>query len=66
VAVTNAIEAGRLSPSRSVSDFDKIDRSFEAAALEALERFRYAPVFVDGVATPIENVKTRVSFRIED
>jgi len=64
--VITAMQTGRSPRSRSVSDFDKIDRSFEAAALEALERFRYAPVFVDGVATPIENVKTRVSFRIED
>lgn len=64
--VITAAQTGRLSRSRSISDFDEIDLSFEAAALDALERFRYAPMFVDGVATPIENVKTRISFTIED
>jgi len=65
--VINAAQKGR-SPSRnrSIDVFDEADSSFEVAALEAIERFRYAPMFVDGVATPIENVKTRISFRIED
>lgn len=44
----------------------KEDRSFEAAALVALLRFRYAPMFVDGKAMPVDNVKTRISFAIED
>lgn len=64
--VITVARTGRSSRSRTVRDFDETDLSFEAAALEALERFRYAPMFVDGVATPIENVKTRVSFRIDD
>ena len=38
--------------------------SFEIAALAAVERFRYAPRFVDGVPVPVENVKVRVSFKL--
>jgi len=64
--IIDTVQTGRPSRPRNVRDFDKSDLSFEAAALDALERFRYAPVFVDGVATPIEDVKTRISFRIED
>lgn len=41
-------------------------RSFEGAALAALERYRYAPRFVDGVAVPVEGVTTRVSFQLAD
>jgi len=44
----------------------KTERSFEAAALDAVGRFRYAPKFVDGVAVPVEDVKTRISFEIEN
>ncbi len=64
--VITAAQTGRSFRSRTIYDFDETDLSFEAAALDALERFRYAPMFVDGVATPIENVKTRISFRIAD
>ncbi len=39
-------------------------RSFERAALEAVERFRYAPKFVDGQAVTTENVRTRITFKI--
>ncbi len=50
----------------SMFQSSKEDRSFEAAALEALERFRYAPMFVDGKAVEVDNIKTRISFAIED
>lgn len=40
-------------------------RSFERAALEAVERFRYAPKFVDGQAVSTDNVRTRISFKID-
>jgi len=64
--VITATQTGRPTPhSRSVYH-DQAGRSLEAAALEALERFRYAPRFVDGVATSVENVRTRISFEIED
>lgn len=39
-------------------------RSFEAAALAALERYRYAPRFVDGVAVPVDDVKIRIDFEL--
>lgn len=52
--------------SRNVWGRDESDQSFEAAALEVVERFRYAPMFVDGVATPIEKVTVRINFKIED
>jgi len=39
--------------------------TFDAAALDAVRRFRYAPKFEDGVAVPVENVKARISFKIE-
>lgn len=42
------------------------DSSFDAAALAAVKRFRYAPRFVDGQATSVANVKTRLTFRIAD
>lgn len=40
------------------SDFDK-------AAMDAVERFRYAPKFEDGEAVAVAGVKTRISFAIE-
>ena len=40
-------------------------RDFEAAALRAVQRFRYAPSFVDGEAVETDGVKTRITFRIE-
>lgn len=64
--VITAAQTGRSASHSRFGYYDKADRSFEVAALEALERFRYAPRFVDGVATPVENVKTRISFRIDD
>lgn len=42
------------------------DRSFNAAALAAVKRFRYAPRFEDDVAVHNENVKTRIRFSIEN
>lgn len=39
------------------SDFDK-------AAENAVKRFRYAPKFEDGVAVPVDGVKTRISFEL--
>jgi tetratricopeptide (TPR) repeat protein len=47
-------------------DVSQEDRSFRAAALAAVERFRYAPRFVDGEAVPVEGVKTRIAFSIAD
>ena len=41
-------------------------QSFEASALEALQRYRYAPRFVDGVAVATKGVTTRTNFRIVD
>ena len=40
--------------------------SFEAAALSALERFRYPPRIVDGVPVATEGMTTKISFKIED
>ena len=39
--------------------------SFEKAALDAVEKFRYAPKFVNGLAVETPHVRTRVTFRIE-
>jgi TonB family protein len=38
---------------------------FDEAALDAVERFRYAPRFVDGEAVATAGVKTRISFALE-
>lgn len=51
---------------RSKSKVKEEDRSFDVAALAAVNRFRYAPRFVDGQATSVENVKTRFNFIIAD
>lgn len=40
-------------------------RTLELAALKAVERFRYAPKFVDGVAVENENIETRITFELE-
>lgn len=40
------------------------DKSFAVAALAAVEKFRYAPRFENGIAVPVENVKTRVVFKL--
>jgi TonB family protein len=40
------------------------DRGFKRAAIEAVERFRYAPRFEDGEAVSVENVKTRITFEL--
>ena len=60
--------SGRASKSIGGSSFDSRpeDRSFESAALKALERFRYAPRFVDGNAIEVDGVKTRITFEIQD
>ncbi len=44
----------------------KEHRSFSAAALAAVERYRYAPRFVDGVAVPAEDVTTKITFELAD
>lgn len=41
------------------------DGSFDAAALDAVKRFRYAPRFEDGDAVAVEGVKTRIAFKIK-
>ncbi|MEM9334857.1 MAG: TonB family protein [Pseudomonadota bacterium] len=59
--VTDAVVEGRSVDGRELkgkSDFDK-------PALEAVQRFRYAPRFIDGEAVDSENVKTRIRFEIE-
>ena len=40
------------------------ERSFAAAARAAVERFRYAPRFVDGVAVATEGVEARIRFEL--
>ncbi len=40
------------------------NESFEQAALDAIQRFRYAPRFEDGKAVAVDGVKTRAGFRI--
>ena len=40
------------------------DASFEAAAMEAVNRFRFAPRFVEGEAVAVDGVKTRISFQL--
>ena len=42
------------------------DRGFEAAALAAVGRFRYAPKFENGKPTAVEGVKTRITFELEN
>lgn len=67
--VIEEVSDGRINGFRSVltgSQGKAEYRSFEAAAMAAVERFRYAPRFVDGVAVPVEGVKTRISFQIVD
>jgi len=39
---------------------------FERAALRAVLKFKYKPRVVDGVPVDVPNVKTRISFKIED
>jgi periplasmic protein TonB len=39
---------------------------FERAALQAVLKFKYKPRVVDGVPVDVPNVKTRISFQIEE
>ncbi|MDX1508137.1 MAG: energy transducer TonB, partial [Woeseiaceae bacterium] len=39
---------------------------FERAATRAVLKFKYKPRVVDGVPVAVPNVKTRISFQIED
>jgi protein TonB len=39
---------------------------FERAAVRAVLKFKYKPRVVDGVPVDVPNVKTRISFQIED
>jgi len=39
---------------------------FERAALRAVLKFKYKPRVVDGIPVDVPNVKTRISFQIED
>jgi TonB family protein len=43
---------------------DDENKSFAAAALAVVKKFRYAPRFENGVAVPVENVKYRVVFKL--
>ncbi len=63
VVETRSVPTGRRSFRSSFRDPVE-HQSFEASALAALQRYRYAPRFVDGVAVPTEGVTTRTNFRI--
>ena len=39
---------------------------FERAATRAVLKFKYKPRVVDGVPVDVPNVKTRITFKIED
>ncbi len=39
---------------------------FERAATRAVLKFKYKPRVVDGIPVDVPNVKTRITFRIED
>jgi protein TonB len=39
---------------------------FDRSAIQAVLRFKYKPRVVDGVPVAVPNVKTRISFRIEE
>jgi protein TonB len=39
---------------------------FERAAVRAVLKFKYKPRVVDGVPVDVPNVKTRISFQIEE
>jgi len=39
---------------------------FERAATRAVLKFKYKPRVVDGVPVDVPNVKTRITFQIED
>ncbi len=39
---------------------------FERAATRAVLKFKYKPRVVDGIPVDVENVKTRITFKIED
>ncbi len=39
---------------------------FERAAIRAVLKFKYKPRVVDGVPVEVPNVKTRITFKIED
>ena len=39
---------------------------FGVAAVEAVQKFRYKPRIENGIAVPVENVKTTVKFEIDD
>lgn len=56
---------GRVSAPSGFRDPNEQD-PFVDAALNALERYRYAPKFVDGIAVPVHEVKTRIIFRIDE
>ena len=63
--VVEAISAptGRRSFRSSFRDPEE-HTSFESAALAALERYRFAPRFVDGVAVPSDDVTIRMEFTL--
>ena len=42
----------------------RTDKSFEEAAIDAVEGFRYAPRFEDGEPVAVNDVKTRLSFKL--
>lgn len=64
--VVGEVADGRPDLVRARVGTSQEDRSFQNAARAAVERFRYAPRFVDGEAVAVDGVKTRISFRIED
>lgn len=64
--VLDEVVNGRTDLIRAGSSVSGEEKTFQKAARDAVERFRYAPRFVDGVAVEVDGVKTRISFRIED
>jgi len=42
----------------------RTDESFEKASIDAVEGFRYAPRFEDGEPVAVNDVKTRISFKL--
>ena len=64
--VVSEVVDGRPDLAKSRVGTSQENRSFRNAARAAVERFRYAPRFVDGEAVAVDGVKTRISFEIED
>ncbi len=58
------VDAAGRTNTMEVLDAEDPQGAFEGAAIEAVERFRYLPRIVDGVAVPREDVEIVLSFDI--